>query len=217
MLVGAVLLAGGGGFTWLLLGRALMGLGHTLCMLGNLTAVLRYRAGPSQASSLNAVEFSAMLGVLAGAALVSVLPATLPWSTALLITCAPVGVNVFLLPTLRRDLPGAGGIRPLFARSQEASGPGLVPSPAAPRSGRALAVLAVVAGATVAVSYATVEQFVVPLRGSPEFGLDRAGIAQLLMLSQVADLVTLLPLGALADRRGTPVVPSCSSGSGRCR
>jgi MFS family permease len=37
MLLGALLLAGGGGFATLLLGRALMGVGHTLCMLGNLT------------------------------------------------------------------------------------------------------------------------------------------------------------------------------------
>ncbi len=50
------------------------------------------------------------------------------------------------------------------------------------------------------------EQFVIPLRGSREFGLDRVGIARLLMLAQLADIATLLPLGALADRRGTPVV-----------
>ena len=62
------------------------------------------------------------------------------------------------------------------------------------------------AGAAIAVSYSTVEQFAIPLRGSREFGLDRAGIARLLMLSQVVDVATLLPLGALADRRGTPAV-----------
>ena len=62
------------------------------------------------------------------------------------------------------------------------------------------------AGAAVAVSYSTLEQFAIPLRGSREFGLERSGIARLLMLAQAVDVVTLLPLGALADRRGTPRV-----------
>ena len=48
----------------------------------------------------------------------------------------------------------------------------------------------------IAVSYSTVEQFVIPLRGSREFGLERAGIARLLMLSQAVDIVALLPLSA---------------------
>ena len=80
----------------------------------------------------------------------------------------------------------------------------MAPPAAAAAAGRGwLGLLAVVAGGAVAVSYSTVEQFTIPLRGSREFGLDRAGIARLLMLSQAADLVALLPLGALADRRGT--------------
>jgi hypothetical protein len=182
-----------------------MGVGHTLTMLGGLTAILRYRAGPGLASSLNAVEFSAMLGVLSGATLLSVLPRTVPWNVALLIACAPMVANLFLLPALARALPRpeSDGPRPLFARSQAAAAP---PAGDAPRPAPLLALLAVAAGAAVAVSYSTVEQFAIPLRGSREFGLDRAGIARLLMLSQVADLVALLPLGALADRRGTPVV-----------
>jgi len=205
-LAGALLLAGGGGFVTLMLGRALMGLGHTLCTLGGLTAILRYRAGPGLASSLNAVEFSAMLGVLSGATLIGVLPRTVPWNAALLLACAPMVANLFLLPALRRALPSPAGPgpRPIFARSQADAEPreggGL------PGSGRFLAGLAVAAGAAIAVSYSTVEQFAIPLRGSREFGLDRAGIARLLMLAQVVDVATLLPLGALADRRGTPVV-----------
>jgi len=207
MLAGAVLLATGGGFGALLLGRALMGVGHTLTMLGGLTAILRHRAGPGLASSLNAVEFSAMLGVLGGATLLSVLPGAVPWNVALLIACAPIAVNLGLLPALRRALPrpeGAGP-RPMFARSQHGPG-GPAAAIGAPRPAPALALLAVTAGAAVAVSYSTVEQFAIPVRGSREFGLDRAGIARLLMLSQVVDLAALLPLGALADRRGTPVV-----------
>jgi MFS family permease len=209
MLGGALLLATAGGFGALVLGRALMGVGHTLTMLGGLTAILRHRVGPGLASSLNAVEFSAMLGVLSGATLLSVLPRSVPWSAALLLACAPIAANLFLLPALRRALPGAAnsGPRPLFARSQEASAPGGGGDAAgALRPVPMLALLAVTAGAAVAVSYSTIEQFAIPLRGSREFGLDRAGIARLLMLSQIVDVVTLLPLGTLADRRGTPVV-----------
>jgi len=61
-------------------------------------------------------------------------------------------------------------------------------------------------GAAVAVTYGTVASFLIPLRGSRDFGLDRAGIAQLFMLAQVCDIVALLPLGGLADRRGAPRV-----------
>jgi MFS family permease len=204
-LVGAVLLATGSGFGALLLGRALMGVGHTLTMLGGLTAILRHRAGPGLASSLNAVEFSAMLGVLTGATLVSLLPRSVPWNVAVLIACAPMVVNLFLLPALRGTLPRpeAGARRPLFARSQDAGAvDGAEPSRAVPMLG----LLAAAGGAAIALSYSTIEQFAIPLRGSREFGLDRAGIARLLMLSQVVDLLALLPLGALADRRGTPLV-----------
>jgi MFS family permease len=207
-LIGAVMLAAGGGFGALVLGRAVMGVGHTLTMLGGLTAILRYRAGPGLASSLNAVEFSAMLGVLSGATLLSVLPRSVPWNVALLIACAPMVANLFLLPALRRALPRPDltGSRPLFARSQDAAPAVGGPANGAPRPAVVLPLLAVTAGAAVAVSYSTLEQFAIPLRGSREFGLDRAGIARLLMLSQVVDLAALLPLGALADRRGTPVV-----------
>jgi MFS family permease len=204
-LVGAVLLATGSGFGALLLGRALMGVGHTLTMLGGLTAILRHRAGPGLASSLNAVEFSAMLGVLAGATLVSLLPRSVPWNVAVLIACAPMVANLFLLPALRGTLPRpqAGARRPLFARSQDAA---VVEGPEPPRAAPMLGLLAAAGGAAIALSYSTIEQFAIPLRGSREFGLDRAGIARLLMLSQVVDLLALLPLGALADRRGTPLV-----------
>jgi MFS family permease len=206
-LVGAVLLATGSGFGALLLGRALMGVGHTLTMLGGLTAILRHRAGPGLASSLNAVEFSAMLGVLTGATLVSLLPRSVPWNVAVLIACAPMVVNLFLLPALRGALPRpeVGARRPLFARSQDAGVHGDV-SPEPSRDAPMLGLLAAAGGAAIALSYSTIEQFAIPLRGSREFGLDRAGIARLLMLSQVVDLLALLPLGGLADRRGTPLV-----------
>src|SRR5438477_121783 len=40
-------------------------------------------------------------------------------------------------------------------------------------------------------------------RGCREFGLERAGVARLLLVMQVFDIAALLPLGVLADRRGT--------------
>ena len=206
LLAGAALLAGGDGFAALLAGRALLGAGHTLATLAGLTAILRHRAGRGLAASLAALELSAMLGVLAGAALISVLPRTIPWNAAFLVACAPSVGWLALLPTLRRLLPVSqrAGARPLFARSDEAP---RTPD-GAPSGSHApvVALLAGVAGAVIAVSYATVEQFLVPIRGSREFGLDRLGIARLLMLGQAVDIVALLPLGMLADRRGAPPV-----------
>ncbi len=202
---GALLVGGGGGFGALLLGRALMGAGHTLATLAGLTAILRYRAGAGLASSLAAFEFSAMIGILAGVTLVGALPRTVPWNAAYLIACTAVLVGVVLLRPLLRALPApeTDGPRPLFARSQAAAP--AEPPPDARRAG-GLALLAGVAGTAIALSYSTLDQFVVPLRASREFGLERAGIAHLLMLGQAVDIVALLPLGALADRRGARVI-----------
>jgi MFS family permease len=201
LLAGVGLMATAGSFSTLLIGRVLMGVGHTLATLGALTAILRYLGGGRLASWLSAMEFAAMSGVLTGAALLALLPRTVPWSAAWLLACAPMAAGVLLLPTIVRSMPGAAGDgpRPLFARSQSA------PAPAGPVTLQParLAVLAFAAGGAVSLSYSTVEQFLVPLRGSREFGLDRAGIARLLMLSQTVDILALLPLGALADRRGT--------------
>jgi MFS family permease len=58
------------------------------------------------------------------------------------------------------------------------------------------------AGGLVALTYSTMEQFVVPLRGSREFGLERAGVAQLFMVQQIFDIAALIPTGMLADRQG---------------
>jgi len=58
------------------------------------------------------------------------------------------------------------------------------------------------AGGLVALAYSTMEQFVIPLRGSREFGLERAGVARLLMVQQIFDIAALMPTGMLADRQG---------------
>src|SRR5262249_60124612 len=46
------------------------------------------------------------------------------------------------------------------------------------------------------------EQFLIPLRASREFGLERTGVARLLMVQQLFDIAALIPVGLLADRRG---------------
>src|SRR5439155_840493 len=67
---------------------------------------------------------------------------------------------------------------------------------------RSMVPLAVAAGAAVAIAYSTMEQFLIPLRASREFGLERAGVARLLMIAQLFDLFALIPAGVLADRQG---------------
>ena len=196
---GAALVIGGGELVWLALGRVLMGVGHMLGMLGGLTVILRLKAQGGMASALNAFEFSAMLGVLGGVTLVGVLPRTLPWNVAFLLGSAPMLLGVSLLPRVLARLPPTDSSQPWLARATAA--PSSAESGGDDDLGRAA--LAFAAGGTIAVTYATVESFLVPIRGSREFGLERSGVARLLMLAQSADLLALLPVGVLADRRGT--------------
>jgi MFS family permease len=109
------------------------------------------------------------------------------------------------LPSVLRALPpGEPAVaRPLFARN-DARVSSATDAPASRAA--SLGLLAGMAGALVAVSYATMEQFLVPIRGSREFGLERAGIARVLVFGQAVDVVALLPLGRLADRRGAQPV-----------
>jgi MFS family permease len=198
MFSGVAFVITGGELGWLVLGRVLMGVGHMLGMLGGLTVILRYQARGGMASALNAFEFSAMLAVLGGVTLVGLLPRTLPWNLAFLLGSAPMLLGVSLLPRVLARLPPTDPGRPWFARATLAE-----PTEDSGRDDLARAALAFAAGGTVAVTYATVESFLIPIRGSREFGLERPGVARLFMLAQTADLLALLPLGALADRRGT--------------
>src|SRR5262249_46211601 len=61
-------------------------------------------------------------------------------------------------------------------------------------------------GVIMALAWSAVSQFVIPLRGTREFGLERAGISGLLSLAQLVDLLVLLPVGWLPDRVGRPPV-----------
>lgn len=191
---GILLLASGGSFPVLALGRAVMGVAHALAMVAGLTAVLRYQAAGALAAALSAYELSAMLGMLGGTVAVGLLPATLPWNLALLATAVPLLVAMAVLPLVLRSLPAheptAG------ASSGRRSGP----RGAAPLTSGV--VLAFATGTTIALTYSLLEQFAIPLRGSREFGLDRHGVAGLLMTAQVTDIVCLLPFGLLSDRRG---------------
>jgi MFS family permease len=227
LITGALCLASGGPFLVLVLGRALMGAGHAIAIVAGLTAILRYRAHRHLAASLNAYEFSAIVGMLGGVMLVGALPAWFGWNLAYLVACAPLSIGLALVPGMLRGLSALDAVP---ATAPAARNPGRVNAVGDPRSAasdgnpadgatmrdpatavppRSItfpAVLAFVAGATVAVSYSTLEQFVIPLRGSREFGLDRAGVAGLLSIAQFCDLLCLLPVGALADRYRAPRV-----------
>lgn len=194
MAAGAVVLVSGDAFPALVAGRALMGLGHAINVVAGLTALLHYYAGRRLGAALNAHEFSAMIGLLIGAGLAAVLPRDLSWSTVLLLACAPQVLGVAVLPPILTALR--------TEPTETAASPGAAPGDGRARGSRLLVGLAFVAGALVAITYTSVEQFIIPLRGSREFGLDRAGLARLLMVIMTADLVALLPVGVLSDRLG---------------
>lgn len=192
---GVVVVTTGGSFPVVVLGRLLMGVGHALGMMGGLTALLRLDASVRLAAALNAFEFSAMLGLLGGTLLVGLLPTSVGWHTAFLVSGAPILLCAVTIPAVLRLLPVASGAapRPLFAR-HTAAGAHAPPTP--------VVLLAFAVGGTVAAAYSTVEQFMLPLRGSRELGLERPGISRLLMTMQACDIAALLPVGALADRVG---------------
>src|SRR5881397_1863699 len=203
--IGALCLTSGGGFAILVLGRLLMGLGQALSMMAGLTAILRFQSGRSLASALNAYELSAMIGMLGGVIAIAALPSSLPWNTALLLTCTPQLLGIVVIPKLVAALPAQEGAsaHSLFARQAAGSA---TANPTSHHPNRvehlSLVPLAFTAGGLIALAYSTMEQFLVPLRASREFGLERTGVARLLMVQQLFDIAALLPIGILADRRG---------------
>ena len=201
LIVGPVLLVAGilcvilgGSFGALVLGRALMGLGQALGMVAGLTTVLHVHAGGRLGAALNAIEFSAMIGLLGGLSTVAWLPRAMSWNMTFLAACSPVVLVFATLPRLLASLREAHAVSARHGGSVVASGNAT--------RGSWLVPLIFVTGAAVACAYSAVEQFLIPLRGSRHFGLDRAGIAHLLQIGQVTDIVALLPVGVLADRRG---------------
>lgn len=199
LLLGVVCISSGGPFLVLVLGRALIGAGHALGMLSSLTVILRHRAERSLGVSLNAFEMSGMLGVLGGMVLAGILPSGWPWQMAFLVASSPQVVGLVMLPTLLGSLPieAEGTRKSLFARGQSGQEEtGAVSGP----SSSVLTVLAFIAGATSAVAWSAVGQFILPIRADREFGLGRGGVASLLSLPQLVDVLCLIPVGVIADR-----------------
>jgi MFS family permease len=199
LLLGVLCIGSGGPFAVLVLGRGLIGAGHALGMLSSLTAILRHREERNLGVSLSAFEMSGMLGVLGGMVLAGLLPSEWPWQVAFLVACAPQAAGLTLLPTLLASLPRdvASERKTLFARGQagwketlSVSGP----------SSSALTALAFIAGAVSAVAWSAVGLFILPIRADREFGLGRGGVASLLSLPQLVDVLCLLPIGLIADR-----------------
>ena len=204
--LGGLCVISGGGFGMLVLGRLLMGLGQALTMVAGLTAILRFQSGKNLASALAAYELSAMIGMLGGAALIGTLPSELSWNTAFLLACAPQLIAIAVVPKLLSSLPDHARAASLFARQAPTST--AAAPPARPHRHASLVPIAFAAGGLIALTYSTMEQFVVPLRGSREFGLERTGVARLFMVQQIFDIVALIPTGVLADRQGaTRVLP----------
>ncbi|MGH7389174.1 MAG: MFS transporter [Candidatus Rokuibacteriota bacterium] len=199
MLAGTVLLAISGSFPLLVLGRLILGFAYTLGTVGGLIALLLDDRGPGASVRLNVFEFSAMIGVLGGLGLVGVLPGHWGWSTSLLIASSPLLLILAAVPIIRRRFPDGHP-------APDAPAPR---APAAHRADRMSLTLWTMfaVGVVLALAWSSVSQFLLPLRGAREFGLDRAGVSGLLMLAQFVDLVALLPVGRLADRLGrTPVL-----------
>jgi YNFM family putative membrane transporter len=203
LLAGMLLLATAGPLPVLVLGRLLTGLAHTLVMVGSLTAVLQDPQGRRASMRLNTLEFSGMLGVLGGLVLVGLLPERWPWNISLLVAASPMVLALGATLALTRYFPSRLGSAPpaavVVTKSERA-----MPS----RSGAVPPIVRLMfaLGVIMALAWSAVSQFVIPLRGTREFGLDRAGISGLLSLAQILDLAVLLPVGWLADRVGRPPV-----------
>ena len=202
---GIFIVASGGPFPVLLAGRIVMGVAHSLGMVAWLTTILRYQSGRSLGTALNASEFTAMIGMLSGLATLAMLPKAWSWNHALVVACAPQVVGIVLAPLLVRALDRHPG------PPESPTSPDPV-STVAPRGHGGTVALAFAAGAAAAVAYSTLESYMVPLRGGREFDLDRAGVAQLLMLPLAVDLIALMPLGLLTDRIGASrVLPAITA------
>ncbi|HKA61352.1 MAG TPA: MFS transporter [Methylomirabilota bacterium] len=198
LLAGMLLLATAGPLPVLVLGRLLTGLAHTLVMVGSLTAVLQDPQGRRASMRLNTLEFSGMLGVLGGLVLVGLLPERWRWNVSLLVAASPVVLALGATLALTRYFPsrlGSASPTAVVVKSERAipARSGAIPS---------IVRLMFALGVIMALAWSAVSQFVIPLRGTREFGLERAGISGLLSLAQILDLAVLLPVGWLADRVG---------------
>jgi MFS family permease len=209
LVAGVLLLWSAGPFPVLVLGRVLVGVGHTLGMVGGLTAILLDHRGASGSMRLNVFEFAGMAGVLAGLAGVGLLPAAWGWPQSLLIACSPVLITLVLVPHLKRHFPDQLPVPSSVVPAKDAP---VAIARSSARRAPPIVWLMFAVGIIMALAWSSVSQFLIPIRGTREFGLDRAGVSQLLALAQVVDLVVLLPVGWLADRIGRLLMLSLVSG-----
>jgi MFS family permease len=195
---GVLLLSSAGSFLVLVVGRLALGLAHTLGMVGGLTAILRDHRTASGAFRLNLFEFAGMLGILGGLAAVGLLPEGWGWNRSFLVASSPVAAVLILVPLIRQRFPDAPEASRVGGEPR-APGPGVAPTPA-------IVWLMFAVGTVIALAWSSVSQFLIPVRGRREFGLDRAGVSWVLAVAQLVDLAVLLPVGRLADRIPKPVV-----------
>ena len=171
LVAGVLLLWSAGPFPVLVLGRVLVGLGHSLGMVAGLTAILLDQRGAAGSMRLNVFEFAGMAGVLGGLAVIGLLPAAWGWPRSLIVACSPVLITVLLVPRLRRQFPdqpgppAGDGSRALAARAPAGRMPPIV-------------WLMFAVGIIMGLAWSSMSQFLIPLRATREFGLDRArGVA----------------------------------------
>ena len=198
LIAGLLLVVSAGPFPVLLAGRFLLGIAHTLTMVGGLTAILLEDQGPGASLRLNTFEFSGMLGILGGLGVVGIMPAAWGWKVSLVLASTPALIPLFLTPAMGRVFPKAPraerGAAPAEERLTER------------RGDKGVVALMFSAGVIFALSWSAVSAFVIPIRGTREFGLSRTGISWLLAMAQVIDLAVLIPVGRLADRVGRGLV-----------
>ena len=200
LISGLLLLVSGGPFWVLVAGRLLLGVAHTLAMVGGLSAILIDERGRNASVRLNVFEFAGMLGILGGLGTVALIPAAWGWKLSLLIGSAPVVIPLLLTRAMRRAFPSA----PIFERVV-APAERSITARQRPGSKSVIALMFGV-GIIFALGWSGVSQFVVPIRGARDFGLSRTGISWLLAAAQSLDLLVLLPVGRLADRVGRGLV-----------
>jgi MFS family permease len=198
LIVGLLLLVSAGPFPVLLAGRFLLGVAHTLTMVGGLTAILLQDHGPGASLRLNTFEFSGMLGILGGLGVVGIIPSAWGWKLSLVLASTPALIPLFLTPAMGRVFPNA----PRPERGAAAAEDRLTER----RGDTGVVALMLGAGIVFALSWSAVSAFVIPIRGTREFGLSRTGISWLLAMAQVIDLAILIPVGRLADRMGRGLV-----------
>jgi len=198
LIAGLLLVVSTGPFPILLAGRFLLGVAHTLTMVAGLTAILLEDQGPDASLRLNPFEFSGMLGLLGGLCVVGVMPAAWGWKVSLALASTPALIPLFLAPAMRRAFPEV----PRAERGEAPAEDRLT----ARRGDTGVVALMFGAGMVFALSWSAVSAFVIPIRGTREFGLSRTGISWLLAMAQVLDLAVLIPVGRLADRVGRGLV-----------